>query len=143
MIPKETVATVTSLRKEARFLEESAETERRFVSTYGGSGQSHPAGLVGRLWRIGDPATVNIGNCFLAGRLKAGDLFLCTGHTGDSFQNYIFVEEFANCWHGRPQWTFGSYGIGDAIEVPLPAGAAAILMAGAGGRILRQTYGGV
>lgn len=98
-----------------------------FVPTIGGRGQRHPHGLVGKVWEIKDPKTVRVGNCFLAGRLKKGDLFLCTGHSGDCFQNYCFVERY----HGyedkiivvkydlKKHWNFGSYGIGDAVEVEL------------------------
>lgn len=84
-----------------------------------GAGQRHPHGLVGRLWRINDPSTVRVGNCFLAGRLKSGDLFLCIRHNGDCFQDYIYVREYANCLVGKPEWRFGSYGIGDATNVPI------------------------
>ncbi len=104
-----------------------------FVPTFGKSGEHHIHGLVGILWRIRDPATVRVGDCFLAGRLKKGDLFLCTGHSGDCFQDYMFVEEYANCLIGKPEITFGSYGIGDAETVPLESGQFDILENG--GRI--------
>ena len=100
-----------------------------------GAGQHHPHGIVGNLWRIKDPKTVRVGSCFLAGRLKAKDLFLCVGHSGDCFQNYIFVEEYANCLIGKPGWEFGSYGIGDSERVELQNGEFDILKNG--GRIER------
>lgn len=84
-----------------------------------GRGQHHPHGLVGRLWRIKDPKTVSVGNCFLSGRLKPGDLFLCVEHSGDCFQTYIYIEEYTNCMIAQPQWSFGSYGIGDAEPTEL------------------------
>ena len=88
-----------------------------FVPTIGGRGQCHPHNLVGIIWRIKDPESVRIGDCFLAGRLKKGDLFLCVCHSGDCFQSYIYVEEYDNCLISKPEYGFGSYGIGDAEGV--------------------------
>ncbi len=95
-----------------------------------GRGEHHPHGLVGKLWRINNPDTVRVGNCFLKGRLKKGDLFLCVRHTGDCFQQYIYVEEYTNRWVSRPQWNFGSYGIGDSAPVSTPNGAFELLRDG-------------
>ena len=85
-------------------------------------GERHKHGLVGKLWRIKDPGSVRVGHCFLAGRLKAGDLFLCVAHSGDCFQDYMYVEEFVNCLKGKPEWEFGAYGIGDSDEVAIADG---------------------
>ena len=71
------------------------------------------------IWRIKNPETVRIGGCFLAGRLKKGDLFLCVCHSGDCFQDYIYIEEYDNCLIGKPEWKFGSYGIGDAEKIEI------------------------
>jgi hypothetical protein len=79
----------------------------------------HPDGLVGKLWRINNPDTIRIGNCFLAGRLKKDDLFLCVRHSGDSCQDYLYVEEYSNGYCGKPMWTFGSYGIGDSTPIEI------------------------
>lgn len=81
--------------------------------------EHHPDGVVGGLFRIKTPESVRVGDCFLNGRLKAGDLFLCVGHSGDCFQDYIYVEEYANCLIGKPKWNFGSYGIGDSEKVEI------------------------
>jgi hypothetical protein len=80
--------------------------------------ERHPEGIVGKLWRIVTPATVHIGHCFLRGRLLKGDVFLCLEHAGDCFQNYVYVEESVNRWV-LTEHRFGSYGIGDAVEVPI------------------------
>ena len=101
-----------------------------------GRGERHPAGLVGNLWRIKDPATVQIGHCFMKGRLKKNDLWLCVKHSGDGFQDYIFVEEYQNCLIGKTQIKFGSYGIGDAVQVPLNTGEFEVLKSG--GRVERE-----
>lgn len=92
-----------------------------FVPTIGGRGECHPHGLVGSLWRIRDPKSVRVGDCFLAGRLKKGDLFLCVCHSGDCFQTYMYVEKYANRLVGKPELNFGSYGIGDAEKIDITA----------------------
>lgn len=103
-----------------------------------GRGQHHPHGLVGKLWRICDPESVRVGNCFLDGRLKKGDLFLGVQHSGDCFQTYMFVEDCANCMIGKPEWSFGSYGIGNAEQVDLPEEAFELLKAG--GRVEKPDW---
>lgn len=107
-----------------------------------GRGQHHPRGLVGNLWRIIDPESVRVGHCFLDGRLKKGDLFLCIKHSGDCFQDYMFIQEYTNCLVGKPEWQFGSYGIGNAKQVELTNREFGVLKLG--GRIEReiQTQGG-
>ena len=90
-----------------------------FVPTHGNRGQRHPRGLVNNIWRIKDPETVRMGHCFLKGRIKEGDLFMCIKHSGDCFQTYCFVEEYSNCLIVKERWSFGSYGIGDA-EIVTP-----------------------
>jgi len=87
-----------------------------FVQTYPGSGEHHLHGLVGFLWKISNPASIKMGSCFMRGRLKKGDLWLGIAHSGDCFQTYMFVEEYANCLIGRPEITFGSYGIGMLLQ---------------------------
>ena len=100
------------------------------VPTIGGRFQRHPHGLFGNMWRIKDPDSVRIGNCFMKGRLKEGDLWLCISHSGDCFQDYMFVEEYGNGYKGRPEWTFGSYGIGDSESVELKEGECEKLKSG-------------
>jgi len=105
------------------------------VPTIGGRFLRHPHGMVGNLFRVQSPKSVRVGNCFMAGRLKVNDLWLCTKHSGDCFQEYIFVEEYANCLIGKPTLSFGSYGIGDSEHVALNPGEFEILMSG--GRVDR------
>ena len=107
------------LRKICRKLNEELIGSHDFVPTIGGRGECHPHGLVGNLWRIRNPESVSVGDCFLKGRLKKKDLFLCICHSGDCFQTYIYIEEYDNCLIGKPQWSFGSYGIGDADKIEI------------------------
>jgi len=95
-----------------------------------GRGQRHPRGVVGFLWRINDPDSVNIGHCFLAGRLKRDDLFLSVAHTGDHFQEYMHVKKYSNGMMGDPGIRFGSYGIGDAEKIEIQSGEFEILVGG-------------
>jgi hypothetical protein len=90
-----------------------------FMPTIGGRGQRHPHGVVGNMWRIVTPSTVRVGDCFLAGRLKAGDVFYCSKHSGDCFQTYEYVKEYTNCYRLESKWSFGSYGIGDSELIEL------------------------
>ena len=119
------------LRALAREIEREILPPHDFVQTSPcGAGQHHPHGLVGVLWRIRDPDSVRIGHCFMRGRLRAGDLWLGVAHTGDCFQTYMHVEEYANGWLAFAERTFGSYGIGDAESVDIPAAALAELETG-------------
>lgn len=101
-----------------------------------GRGQHHLHGLVGILWRVCNPDSVRVGCCFMNGRLKTNDLWLGIEHSGDCFQTYMFVEEYANCLIGNPKLTFGSYGIGDSVKVELKPGEFEILKSG--GRVERE-----
>ena len=107
-----------------------------FVPTIGGRGEHHLDGLVGNLWRINNPDSVHIGDCFLYGRLKSNDLFLCIAHSGDCFQTYMYVEEYTNCFIGKPEITFGSYGIGDSTKVQILDEEYEVLKSG--GRVERK-----
>jgi hypothetical protein len=101
-----------------------------------GAGEHHLGGLVGVLWRIKSPESVRVGDCFMDGRLKKNDLWLGIAHSGDCFQTYMYVKEYANCLIGEPNKTFGSYGIGDSVAVTLSADELEILKRG--GRIERD-----
>lgn len=108
--------------KQTEYIREKVTGSHDFVPTIGGRGQRHLHGLVGKFWRIKNPESVRIGDCFLTGRLKKGDVFLCTKHSGDCFQTYTYVE-IGESWDGTRigikslnNIEFGSYGIGDAEE---------------------------
>ena len=102
-----------------------------------GRGQHHPHALVGVLWKVKNPLTVDVGDCFMNGRLKTDDLWLCIRHSGDCFQTYMYVKEYANCLIGKPEVTFESYGIGDSESVGLGEGEFERLVSG--GRVERKS----
>lgn len=95
------------------------EKERNKIMTW--DRQRHPDGFVGYLFRAMNPKLIRIGSCFFSGRLLEKDLVLCVEHTGDCFQDYIFIQEFSNGLKGLPDYRFGSYGMEGAErlgEVP-------------------------
>jgi len=100
-----------------------------------GGVECHTGGLVGKLWRIQDPNNTHLDPKNKLG-LKGGDLVLCVGHSGDCFQDYVHIIETEKEWSliGDPSRSFGSYGIGDAIEAveygDLPEWAFFMLRAG-------------
>lgn len=79
--------------------------------------QRHPNGWGvaydrGGIYRIDDAKHDNsrMGNCDYAGKLKAGDLALCTDHTGDYFHDFILVEVLQGKLRTRPGTEFSAYG---------------------------------
>ena len=124
------------MRSLAKKINEDLIGEHDIVPSPGGGVQRHPRGLVGFMWRIKTPETVRIGNCFMNGRLKTGDLWLCFKHGGDCYQDYMFVEEHDNCFISRPEIRFGSYGIGDAERIDIDPSEFEILKLG--GRVERK-----
>lgn len=50
-----------------------------------------------------------VGNCWMKGRLRVGDVVLCKQHSGDCFYDYILLEIFGNGVRGLGQVNFGSY----------------------------------
>ena len=110
---------MTNMKEVCKKINNKFYGQHDFVPTIGDRGQHHPHGLVGNIWQIKNPKSVDIGNCFLAGRLKKNDLFLCTGHSGDCFQDYIYIEIYDNRLVSKPEWNFGSYGIGNAKKIEI------------------------
>ncbi len=65
----------------------------------------------GGVYEVEDAGYANsrIGNCWMAGRLKKGDLLLCLEHAGDCFHNFMLIEKTNNAWRGIPGSKFGAY----------------------------------
>lgn len=57
-----------------------------------------------------------VGSCWMAGRVKVGDVALCISHSGDCFYNYILVEIGGNFIRGLPGSEFGAYVFGRPIK---------------------------
>ncbi len=75
--------------------------------------------IVGALYRLAEIDNDRLGNCWMAGRIKNGDLALCVQHSGDCFYDYILVKELGNGLRGLPGAAFGAYTCGEfQKEVP-------------------------
>jgi hypothetical protein len=86
---------------------------------------------IGAMYRVRDTRQLSrVGHCWMAGRLKVGDLLLCVGHSGDCFFNYILVEECANGLKGIPESRFGAYVLGELIPLRPTAREFHLLAAG-------------
>ena len=79
--------------------------------------QRHPGGYVGHLFMVKTPDTVRVGHCLMAGRLMEGDLILCLRHSGDCFQTYLMVQRSSNALTNYDNVRFGSYGVGDSVDL--------------------------
>lgn len=66
----------------------------------------------GGVYEVTSPKAANgaMGGCWMKGRLKKGDLLLCTGHSGDYFHNFILLKTYSNGWEGITGSEFGAYG---------------------------------
>ena len=96
-----------------------------------GRGQWHPGGLVGNLFRINDPATVNAGY-WVKDQLELGQLWLCVRHSGDCFQDYVLVIEDDDglAKVDQPVSQCGAYGMGNATKYELDKDSFATLLKG-------------
>lgn len=71
-------------------------------------------GIIGGVYQLKthkDVESVNgrMGDCWMKGRLKRGDLLLCTQNSGDHFYSYILLRQYSNGWQGIPGAEFGAY----------------------------------
>lgn len=73
----------------------------------------------GELYVIRPEDFGRVGNCWMKGRLKDGDLIIATGHSGDCFWTYCLVEHGSVNVEGRqlykviPESSFGAYVLGE------------------------------
>lgn len=57
-----------------------------------------------------------VGNCWLQGRLRVGDVLMCVEHTGDHFYDYIPVQIGGNFVNGLPEHRLGAYVLGEPLK---------------------------
>ncbi len=64
------------------------------------------------LYRITNAEYANsrMGYCDMRGKLQAGDLAVCVGHSGDYFHTFILLDEADGYVSVRPHSTFSGYG---------------------------------
>lgn len=70
--------------------------------------------LVGALYRVATKGDLmRVGNSWMKGRVRIGDLLLCVEHTGDGFFDYMLVNEYEYGLKAIPESRFGAYALGD------------------------------
>lgn len=91
----------------------------------------------GLLLVIAEKDFSRVGNCWMKGRLKVGDLILCMKHAGDCFWKYAIVENhFTLASTGRQGYllvaasAFGAYTLGTPYEFQPTTREFHLLMAG-------------
>lgn len=97
------------------------------------TGNHHP----GLLLTISEKDFDRVGICWMAGRLKDGDLIMCIEHAGDCFWHYALVRhDFTLARTGRQGYEliigskFGAYVLGEPYEFQPSAREFHLLMAG-------------
>ena len=90
-----------------------------------------PGNTIGALYRVRDDSeNSRVGHCWMAGRLRKGDLLLCIEHSGDCFNNYVLCELHTNAIRALHGSKFGAYVFGDPLVEELTAREFHLLMAG-------------
>jgi hypothetical protein len=86
---------------------------------------------IGALYRVADERDLaRVGNCWMSGRLRVGDLLLCLAHSGDCFYDYMLVKEYDNGLEGIPRSKFGAYVLGEPSSPRLTSRQYHLLAAG-------------
>ena len=97
------------------------EVYRRGAATPFGRGlpRWHANNSTGDVFRVEHPvvASRRIGDCWMRGRLKKGDLVLCVDHTGDGFHDYILLEVGMNFIKAVSGSRFGAYGMAGSQKI--------------------------
>ncbi|MBA7710292.1 hypothetical protein ES703_119232 [subsurface metagenome] len=83
------------------------------IDRIGNWGEGNDVGCV----YIFDKEDLNrVGNCWMDGRLRVGDIVLCVGHSGDCFYDYILIGAGNNFVEGIPDSEFGSYTLSNQLK---------------------------
>jgi hypothetical protein len=90
-----------------------------------GSGNS-----TGTLYILEGKDLYRVGDCWMKGRLLAGDVVLCTGHSGDCFNDYVLIRPFYNGLEAILGATFGAYVFGKETKWQPTAREYHLLLAG-------------
>lgn len=88
------------------------------MTTFEGINRAWNGGAtVGQLYRVTTPEDLSrVGNGWMWGRLKLGDLLLCRAHAGDSFYQYQLVEVGGNFVELHKGIVFGAYWLGKPTQ---------------------------
>ncbi len=86
---------------------------------------------IGQLYQFKDEHDLKrMGSCWMAGRVRIGDVALCLQHSGDCFHTYILMERYANGLKGIPGARFGACTFGEQLMPRLSERAFHLLAAG-------------
>lgn len=92
----------------------------------------------GQLFTVRPEDFGRVGNCWMRGRLKEGDLIFSMGHSGDCFWTYCLVEHDVFTVHGQglykliPESSFGAYVLGELYPSQPTDREVHLLLAGEG-----------
>lgn len=71
---------------------------------------------IGTLYTLEKNDLSRIGDCWLKGRLRAGDVILCVAHSGDCFNDYVLINPFLNGLNAILGSEFGAYVLGKKLN---------------------------
>jgi hypothetical protein len=57
-----------------------------------------------------------VGDCWMKGRLKKGDVLLVLEHSGDNFYDFCLVDVYGNGIRALSQMRFGAYALGELLD---------------------------
>jgi hypothetical protein len=70
---------------------------------------------IGALYVIGQDELHRIGNCPNKNLVSPGDVALCTGHSGDGFNDYVLVDVQPDSVRARYGTNFGAYDLRNCL----------------------------
>lgn len=71
---------------------------------------------IGKLYILSESDLSRVGDSWMRGRLRAGDVVLCIAHTGDCFNDYLLVVSIYNGLFSVKESRFGAYTLGTLLE---------------------------
>ena len=85
---------------------------------------------IGTMYVLEEKDLSRIGHSWMEGRLRAGDVVLCTAHSGDYFNDYILIDVYSNGINAILGASFGAYTMGTPTQWQPSAREYHLLLAG-------------
>jgi hypothetical protein len=76
----------------------------------------HQGNEPGRLYILATEDLSRVGNCWMKGRLKVGDVILCIDHGGDYFNDYLLMDVRDSFIRAIVASEFGAYMLGTKLH---------------------------
>lgn len=76
----------------------------------------HNGNSIGTMYILDEDDLSRVGDSWMNGRLRAGDVVLCTAHSGDRFNQYVLIRPFQNGMEAILGSSFGAYVFGTKLE---------------------------